>query len=84
MTNVLVIYTSTMGNTRKMAEAVADGARSVEGAEVVLREATEATKEEVQDCNALLLGTPMRHRSADARVKKWLSMDSRDLIEKAL
>lgn len=72
MTNVLVIYTSTMGNTRKMAEAVADGARSVEGSEVVLREATEATKDEVRDCDALLLGTPMRHRSADARVKKFI------------
>ena len=72
MTNVLVVYTSTMGNTRKMAGAVADGARSVEGAEVVLREATEATKDEVRDCDALLLGTPMRHRSADARVKKFI------------
>jgi len=72
MTKVLVVYTSTMGNTRKMAEAVADGARSVEGAEVLLRESTEATKGEVQDCDALLLGTPMRHRSADARVKKFI------------
>ena len=72
MTNVLVVYTSTMGNTRKMAGAVADGARSVEGAEVVLREATEATKDEVRNCDALLLGTPMRHRSADARVKKFI------------
>jgi NAD(P)H dehydrogenase (quinone) len=61
-----------MGNTRKMAEAIADGARSVEGAEVLLREATEATKNEVRDCDALLLGTPMRHRSADARVKKFI------------
>lgn len=72
MTNVLVVYTSTIGNTRKMAEAVADGARSVEGAKVLLREATEATKDEVRDCDALLLGTPMRHRSADARVKKFI------------
>lgn len=72
MTNFLVVYTSTMGNTRKMAEAVADGARSVVGAEVLLREATAATKDEVRDCDALLLGTPMRHRSADARVKKFI------------
>ncbi|MDZ4877154.1 MAG: NAD(P)H dehydrogenase (quinone) [Chroococcidiopsis cubana SAG 39.79] len=72
MTNVLVVYTSTMGNTRKMAKAVADGARSVEGAKVLLREVTEATKDEVRNCDALLLGTPMRHRSADARVKKFI------------
>jgi NAD(P)H dehydrogenase (quinone) len=72
MTKVLVVYTSTTGNTRKMAEAVAEGARSVEGASVLLREATEASKDEVRDCNALLVGTPMRHRSADARVKKFI------------
>ncbi|MBD2535124.1 hypothetical protein H6G97_39230 [Nostoc flagelliforme FACHB-838] len=72
MTNILVVYTSTMGNTRKMAEAVADGSRSVEGVEVVLREATEATQGEVRECDGLLLGTPMRHRSADARVKKFI------------
>lgn len=72
MINVLVVYTSTMGNTRKMAEAIADGARSVEGVEVVLREATEATINEVRACDGLILGTPMRHRSADARVKRFI------------
>lgn len=72
MTKVLVVYTSTMGNTRKIAEAIADGARSVTDTEVLLREATEATKDEVRDCDALLLGTPMRHRSADARIKKFI------------
>lgn len=72
MTNILVVYTSTTGNTRKMAEAVADGVRSVEGVEAMLRDATEATLEEVRECEALLLGTPMRHRSADARVKKFI------------
>ena len=38
MTKVLVIYTTTMGSTRKMAQAVADGARSVTNTEVVLIE----------------------------------------------
>ena len=67
-TNILVVYTSTLGNTQRMAEAVVDGARSVDATTVILREATEATKEEVRVCDALLLGTPLRHRSADARV----------------
>lgn len=72
MTNILVVYTSTLGNTHKMAEAVTDGARSVETTTVILREATAATKEEVRVCDALLLGTPIRHRSADARVKQFI------------
>lgn len=72
MTNILVVYTSTLGNTHKMAEAIADGARSVAATSVILREATAATKEEVRACDALLLGTPIRHRSADARVKQFI------------
>lgn len=71
-TNILVVYTSTLGNTQRMAEAVVDGARSVDATTVILREATEATKEEVRVCDALLLGTPLRHRSADARVKQFI------------
>ena len=71
-TNVLVVYTSTLGNTQKMAEAVADGVRSVDATTVILREATVATREEVRVCDALLLGTPLRHRSADARVKQFI------------
>lgn len=71
-TTILVVYTSTLGNTQKMAEAVADGARSLASTTVVLREATEATREEVRMCEALLLGTPLRHRSADARIKQFI------------
>ncbi len=86
MTKVLIIYTTTMGSTRKMAEAVADGARSVKGAEVTLLEAAEAMqdvtaverlKDETRAADAVILGTPMRHRSADARIKKFIE----DVIE---
>jgi len=35
--NVLVLYYSKGGNTRKLAEAIAEGAGSVEGVEAVLR-----------------------------------------------
>jgi NAD(P)H dehydrogenase (quinone) len=38
---VLVVYYSMYGHVRKLAEALADGARSVEGAEVVLRRVPE-------------------------------------------
>ena len=86
MTKVLVIYTTTMGSTRKMAQAVADGARSVTNTAVVLLEAAEAMKDEraleqlkneTRRADAILMGTPMRHRSADARIKKYIE----DVIE---
>ena len=72
MTNVLIVYTTSTGNTEKMAQAVADGARSIEGAEVVLKEASEATKDDARWCDAIIMGSPMRHRTADARVKKFI------------
>ena len=72
MTNVLVVYTTNLGNTQKMAIAVADGARSVESAQVSLKTASETTQDDVGDCDALIIGTPVRHRTADARIKKLI------------
>jgi NAD(P)H dehydrogenase (quinone) len=44
---VLVVYYSTYGHVHRMAEAVADGAREVEGAEVELRRVPETLPKEV-------------------------------------
>ncbi len=43
MTKVLIVYTSSFGNTKRMAEAVTDGARSVESTEVICKEASDET-----------------------------------------
>ena len=44
---VLVVYYSTYGHTHKMAEAVAEGVREVEGAEVEVRRVPETLPQEV-------------------------------------
>lgn len=72
MTTVLIVYTTSMGNTQRMADAIAQGARSVQGANIMLKEAHEATKDDVRACDALILGSPMRHRTADSRIKKFI------------
>jgi len=72
MTNVLIVYTTSMGNTQQMAEAIAAGARSVKGTTISLQEAQAATKEDVRACDALIMGSPMRHRTADSRIKKFI------------
>lgn len=56
--SILVVYHSQGGNTRKMAEAVAAGAREVEGAHVVLRDAFRATLTDLIECDGLALGSP--------------------------
>ena len=72
MANILIVYTTSWGSTKLMAESVADGARSVEGASVSLKEAGQATKEDVLQCDALIVGSPVRHRSMDARIKDFI------------
>ena len=71
-TGILVVFTTTVGNTGRMARSVADGARSIPGTSVTLKDAEEATAEDGRGCDCLILGSPVRHRSADARVKGFI------------
>lgn len=58
MNKVLVVYQSFSGNTQKMAEAVAAGAREVQGVEVVLKRAHEAGAEDLGLAAAVAFGAP--------------------------
>jgi len=55
---VLVVYYSGTGNTKAMAEAVADGAESVIGPGVVVKEAQDATVDDLVGADAIAVGTP--------------------------
>ncbi|HIT01728.1 MAG TPA: flavodoxin [Candidatus Enterenecus merdae] len=57
MKKVAVVYWSMGGNTAAMAEAVTAGAQEA-GAEVLLRQVSETTTEEVLACDAIALGCP--------------------------
>jgi len=57
MARILVVYHSLSGNTEKMAKALAEGAKSVPGTEVVLKKAFDATLEDLLGCNAVAFGT---------------------------
>ncbi len=48
---ILVVYYSMYGNTFKLAQAVADGARSVEGAQVILKQVQELVPKEIYEKN---------------------------------
>lgn len=58
MAKILVVYHSQTGNTEKMAQAVADGAHSVEDVEVVLKKAKDATLQDLLTADGLAVGTP--------------------------
>lgn len=58
MAEILIVYHSQSGNTQRMAEAVAEGARSIEGTTVTLKRAGEATAEDLIAASGVALGTP--------------------------
>jgi len=68
MSKILVVYYSRTGNTQKMAEAVAEGARAVQGVEVELK--YYATPEELEDFDAVVVGIPTYHHDMTIDIKK--------------
>ncbi len=58
MGKILVLYDSQSGNTRKMAELVAEGAATDSNMEVRVRNVDEASADDVRWCDGLALGSP--------------------------
>ena len=56
MSKVLVVYCSMTGNTKAAAEAVAEGAKEA-GAQVTLKQGTEAQPKDLLECDAVALGS---------------------------
>ena len=71
MAKILIIYHSQTGNTEKMARAVAEGARSIEGAEVFLKRVDDATLEDLLDADGLAIGTPENFGYMSGMVKDF-------------
>ncbi len=57
MAKILIIYHSQSGNTKKLAKAVAFGAKK-KGAQVFLKRASEATTKDFFNCDAIAIGSP--------------------------
>ena len=58
MVNILIVYRSQTGKTKKMAEAVARGANSIENVRATLKEAMETTLDDLLGCDGLAIGSP--------------------------
>jgi mRNA-degrading endonuclease RelE of RelBE toxin-antitoxin system len=56
---VLVAYHSDSGNTEKMAQAVAEGAKAVPGTSVVLKRVGEVSADDLLSADALIVGSPV-------------------------
>ena len=67
--DVLIAYDSMTGNTERMAQAVAQGARRVHGAVPLVKKVSEVTKEDLEAADAIVLGCPTWYANIPGRMK---------------
>lgn len=67
-----VIYESHTGNTRRMAQAIAEGARDAAGLQVVVKGVGEAGADELADAQAIILGAPTRNTRVPPAMNEFL------------
>lgn len=71
MAKILIVYHSQTGNTEKMAHAVAEGARGIEGVDVILKKAADATLDDLLTADGFALGTPENFGYMSGMVKDF-------------
>ncbi len=70
---IVVIYDSKGGNTRKMAEAIAEGASSVEGVEVEVKRIGEAFPLSLlRDADGVVFGSPVIYADVTNEMRDFL------------
>ena len=69
MAKVLIVYYSRSGNTKKMAEFVAAGAKDVAGTEVDLRPVEQVTPDDLLAPDAVIMGSPVYYGTMAAELK---------------
>ena len=68
---VLVTYHSVSGNTEKMAQAVAEGAKAVSGTSVVLKRVGEVIGDDLLSADAVIVGSPVYGGNMSGEVKTF-------------
>lgn len=67
---VLVLYLSKSGHTKKMAEEIAEGVTEVEGVKSVLKSTSEVTKEDFLAAGGIIAGSPVYFGSMASELKE--------------
>jgi NAD(P)H dehydrogenase (quinone) len=70
--SVLVAYYSRTGNTKKMAELVAGGAREVPGVEVTVRPVEEVSAHDLLEFDGIIMGSPVYFGSMASELKSLI------------
>jgi NAD(P)H dehydrogenase (quinone) len=67
---VLILYFSKGGNTKKLAEGIAKGVEEIEGVKALLKHTGEVTKDDFLDSNGVIAGSPVYFGIMAAELKK--------------
>ena len=67
---ILVLYFSKGGNTKKLAEAIAKGVDGVDGVDAVLKNTREVTKDDFLSSEGIIAGSPVYFGVMAAELKK--------------
>lgn len=71
--SILVVYYSVNGHTRTMADAVAQGAKSVDGARVTLLPVQDATPSGIVDFDAIIIGSPVHNANVAPEIQSFIN-----------
>ena len=82
MANILILYYSKTGNTKKMAEFIKEGACSIPENEIRLKSLEEATSKDVLWCHGIALGAPTHIGTVPWKMVKWWDENSSDFWQK--
>lgn len=66
---ILVLYYSKGGNTRRLAEAIAEGVESVDGVSANLKHTDNVSKEDFVSCKGIIAGSPVYFGIMAAQLK---------------
>jgi NAD(P)H dehydrogenase (quinone) len=69
LAKILIVYDSKTGNTEKMAFAVAEGARQVEGVEVTVKRVDQTSLEDLLNADGIIMGSPTYYGQMSAKLK---------------
>ena len=72
-----VLYHTVTGNTKQMAEAIAEGMKSIKSVESITFPIEEIDEEWIIESKCVVLGTPIYYASVSAAVKSFLERPCR-------
>ena len=71
--HVLIAYHSETGNTEKLANAVAEGAQTVEGIQITIKPVSETSESDLIQADAIIVGSPVYNANIAPAVSQFIT-----------